>query len=60
MTCACIRCDTCKGLGNVCMDDPQASEGWDLETCPDCHGTGISEKCEECQEAELDDPLSYI
>jgi len=50
MACKCIACGECNGNGRVriSFDD-------DLVSCPDCDGSGLSEVCEECRDAEWDD-----
>ena len=54
MTCSCVLCVACRGTGQVMV----AQDGYpeqDLETCSDCGGTGISEKCGACIDKEQDD-----
>ncbi len=49
--CQCVRCGTCGGLGQVEFDTHSYPE-WDLETCMDCEGSGLSEICERCRDLE--------
>jgi DnaJ-class molecular chaperone len=51
--CGCTVCRSCSGTGNIAVDDPMASEGWDLETCPDCGGRGVDE-CDQCAQERRD------
>ncbi len=47
--CRCVSCSECKGTGQVTVPTDGYPE-WDLETCPACHGSGLSEVCSSCQE----------
>lgn len=51
--CRCVPCGTCRGTGSIQVDDPTQPEGWDLETCDECCGSGLAESCERC--VDLDD-----
>jgi hypothetical protein len=51
--CRCIRCDMCAGQGNCRVDfDGRPTDGLDdlynLETCEDCGGSGITDTCDRC------------
>ncbi len=46
-SCRCVYCAACGGSGEVEYRYPE----WDLETCDDCGGSGITETCESCQMA---------
>jgi DnaJ-class molecular chaperone len=48
MSCTCIICGECHGSGTVRVDDWSQPEGFDLETCDECRGSGMSEICQEC------------
>ena len=54
--CVCVRCDACSGSGTiqVGMDGlPNYGDDlYDLESCYECGGTGISEVCDRCRELE--------
>jgi DnaJ-class molecular chaperone len=55
-SCHCVCCAACGGSGQVEYQTHSYPE-WDLETCEDCGGTGITETCESCQiarEVEMD------
>ena len=49
--CRCVSCAACKGTGNVEIPTNGYPE-WELETCEECRGSGISEKCQACQDDE--------
>ena len=53
-SCTCIQCGLCKGSGNIELPTKGYPE-WDLETCPECRGSGMSEMCEEHAQREDDD-----
>ena len=57
--CTCVSCSFCNGLGTYRVDTNSWPE-YDLETCDECHGSGIVETCNRCQELiEMDyDELS--
>lgn len=45
--CSCIRCAACGGSGQVRVGDPIM--GYDLESCDECSGSGITETCDRCR-----------
>jgi hypothetical protein len=45
--CQCVRCDDCKGTGNIRYSSNQFDED-DTEPCDMCRG-GISEVCSRCE-----------
>ena len=47
--CTCVLCSSCDGQGTYRVDTNSWPED-DLETCDECHGSGIVETCERCQE----------
>lgn len=49
--CTCVPCGTCGGSGQVEYRTNSYPE-WDLDSCSECSGSGISEECAECQWAE--------
>lgn len=52
-TCKCVQCHACRGSRNIrvrCDGYPE----WDLETCPECDGEGITEVCDYCRDAQED------
>ena len=59
MTCTCIPCSECDGTGTVWysfsgeyLGKHRCDDLDELETCSECHGSGISELCDECAERE--------
>ena len=49
ITCKCVGCEDCDGRGRVMVSvDFEA----DLIRCDNCRGTGVSEPCEYCLDAE--------
>jgi len=57
--CTCTSCKGCGGTGNVWFSmtgEYIGNHHWDdldeLETCEECHGTGIDEICDYCRELE--------
>jgi DnaJ-class molecular chaperone len=49
MSCICILCPDCNGSGNVW----EATNGYpeeELEACPTCGGSGITDFCDECED----------
>jgi hypothetical protein len=55
MTCTCTPCSECGGGGSVFISatgeylGPHRRDDLDeLETCPECNGSGVGEYCEEC------------
>lgn len=44
--CRCVSCAGCLGTGVVEVATGTYPE-WDLDTCPDCGGSGYSETCED-------------
>ena len=46
--CVCVRCPACHGKGTQRIDDWSQPEGYDLETCAECQGAGITETCDRC------------
>jgi hypothetical protein len=53
MSCTCVSCGACRGLGQVMMPTNSYPEE-DLETCTECDGSGVSDLCSECAEKEED------
>lgn len=47
--CTCVRCGMCNGNCNVRVQG-QNMPFDDLDTCPECHGAGITETCGRCME----------
>ena len=58
--CECASCSFCKGLGHIWAEydgrGRYLGKGWpddpmsEMETCEECHGSGVSEECERCVE----------
>lgn len=48
--CKCVTCGQCMGNGNMRIGDWRQSEGYDLETCDECRGSGIVEECDRCMQ----------
>lgn len=46
-TCKCVYCGDCKGSGQISVPSDGYPK-WDLESCSNCHGTGIAEMCSDC------------
>ena len=62
MTCRCVRCGGCEGSGYIWVDmrgryigAHRTDDLDDMELCPDCQGSGISEECEVCLDRSYDD-----
>jgi len=53
MACKCVTCPDCNGLGQVEYRTGSYPET-DLETCSTCRGSGVSEKCWECEDFSED------
>ena len=54
--CSCVSCDFCRGNGTVRVPDRSSPDGYELEQCDECGGSGIVEECFSCQDQrELDD-----
>ncbi len=58
MTCNCVSCGECGGSGFVWrsfdgeyLGDHRCDDLDEMEDCPQCEGEGISELCDECQQA---------
>lgn len=47
--CNCVLCGECRGTGRVEYSTGGYPE-WELETCPECHGSAYSEVCANCEE----------
>jgi DnaJ-class molecular chaperone len=57
--CACVACWDCKGTGRIEYRTGLYPE-WDLETCPQCDGSGIEAVCAHCQDQhERDEAEEY-
>jgi len=55
--CGCIPCSECEGSGTVWISfsgeylgNNKCDDLDDLETCPACEGTGLSQICDSCRE----------
>jgi hypothetical protein len=48
--CKCVLCDCCRGQGTMRVDDWSQASGYYLETCYECHGSGITEECDRCMQ----------
>lgn len=60
--CTCINCPDCGGTGTVWFSFDGTYLGChrsddldNLETCDSCRGSGISERCDECENADIYD-----
>jgi hypothetical protein len=40
--CRCVRCGACRGKRTMRVYDRSQAEGYDLERCEDCSGSGIA------------------
>jgi hypothetical protein len=56
MACACVACEECGGSGHVWrsfsgkyLGNHRCDDLDELETCEECHGSGITEMCDGCQ-----------
>lgn len=47
--CTCERCCMCNGSGRLRVPTGGYPE-WDLESCDDCRGTGITDDCARCMD----------
>lgn len=45
--CRCVWCGGCSGSGRVEVPTNGYPE-WELESCTECGGTGVSEQCAHC------------
>lgn len=59
MACECVRCGACGGTGTIWVDfagrylgNRRCDDLDQPEPCEDCGGSGITEACYECVEAE--------
>jgi DnaJ-class molecular chaperone len=59
MACECVTCPSCGGSGNYYVDrngsfvgQHRSDDLQELETCDECRGSGLTETCGECLEAE--------
>ena len=59
MSCKCVSCDECGGLGSIWisfsgkyMGKHRCDDLDEMDTCPDCGGYGFAEVCDECLEAD--------
>ena len=57
--CTCVKCSECNGTGNVWISFSGKYLGRfhcddldELDICPDCDGSGITEICDSCMGAE--------
>ena len=55
MPCKCVKCPDCNGLGKVESRTGSYPPETGLETCSTCRGSGVSEKCWECDDFSEDD-----
>jgi DnaJ-class molecular chaperone len=46
--CRCVYCGVCGGSGQIKVEDRSQPEGWDLDTCYACDGSGLEDVCERC------------
>ena len=53
MACKCVKCPDCNGLGQV-EYRTGSYLGTDFEICFTCRGSGVSEKCWECEDFSED------
>ena len=49
--CECVSCHDCNGMGFVSVPTEDYPED-DVETCPTCRGSGVTERCESCCDME--------
>lgn len=59
MACTCTPCKECNGTGHIWFSFTREYLGRhrcddldNLETCEECHGSGVDEICDECREKE--------
>jgi DnaJ-class molecular chaperone len=50
MTCTCTPCGDCHGSGNVRRPDRHSPDGYELESCEECNGSGITSECDYCHD----------
>ncbi len=50
--CSCVRCAGCMGQGLRWFPYPEQWPEDDLETCSECHGSGIAEQCTRCNDLD--------
>jgi DnaJ-class molecular chaperone len=60
VSCTCISCPECHGQGTVEVQDKTQPSGWDLETCRECRGSGVSERCADCESAMDEEDRDFL
>lgn len=60
--CRCVSCGSCNGSGHILVDmrgrylgAHRTDDLDEMELCPDCEGSGISEECAACYDGRADD-----
>lgn len=53
LACSCSSCSMCNGRGSYSVDSrgrfvPHGDDLYDLETCEECGGSGMSYECDYC------------
>lgn len=59
MSCSCTPCQECDGSGRVWfafdgtyLRRHRCDDMDEMETCEECHGSGIDEMCDECRDLQ--------
>jgi hypothetical protein len=61
MSCTCVSCPDCNGSGYLWetldgkIHSHRCDDMGDLVTCENCHGSGLSERCWECERTDEED-----
>lgn len=55
MPCTCTTCPECFGSATVRRPDRTSPDGYELETCEECNGSGIVEECDHCRTLREED-----
>jgi hypothetical protein len=66
MTCQCVSCGACGGTGHIWTDfrgrylgQHRSDDTDELESCPDCDGSGITEECDSCSDSRVDEYVTH-
>ncbi len=61
LNCKCIICAECDGTGNIWISfsgeylgNHRCDDQDEIEECPECDGNGISDMCDDCRDALIE------